>query len=266
MIAPRTVGVPEPPEPGSPAPPAPPAPVTDRTPPTPWVLRMDRTRGMMPPTPAPDALPRGWIGIGLNCSDCGAEDAGNGMMAWSFGSLPTVSYVDPEGPAASAGLHRGDQITHLDGISLLTEEGGRRFGAVRPGQTIRYTVVRDGSTRNFKVTAGTRPGERIMALDAMRDQLRALRDARDMNQAERESQRRSLEKAMQAMERSRIISARAGPHSRRLRYAGTVAGSDVEVRGLGNVVVDDSGDEIVITTPEATIRIHPSAGKDAKQK
>ena len=45
----------------------------------------------------------------------------------------------------------------------------------------------------------------------------------------------------------------------RLRYAGAVGGSEVEVRGLENVVVDDSGDEIVITTRDATIRIRKAA-------
>jgi hypothetical protein len=38
-----------------------------------------------------------------------------------------------------------------------------------------------------------------------------------------------------------------------------VGGSEIEVRGLENVVVDDSGDEIVITTRDATIRIRKAA-------
>jgi len=57
-----------------------------------------------------------------------------GERVWTFGSLPTVSYVDPEGPSARAGIRRGDQLTHIDGISLLTPEGGRKFGSVSPGR------------------------------------------------------------------------------------------------------------------------------------
>ena len=45
----------------------------------------------------------------------------------------------------------------------------------------------------------------------------------------------------------------------RLRSAGGVGGAEVEVRGADNVVVDDDGDEIVITTRDATIRIRPAA-------
>jgi hypothetical protein len=43
-----------------------------------------------------------------------------------------------------------------------------------------------------------------------------------------------------------------------LRYAGEVAGADIEVRGSSSVVVtiEPDGDGIVITTRDATIRIH----------
>jgi hypothetical protein len=116
-------------------------------------------------------------------------------------------------------------------------------------------MVRDGATRTVSVTASPRPGDRGIALDEMRDQLRAMREQRGEGM---EKERLSLEEAMRSLERMRRVMPRTG-EERRLRYAGSVAGSDVEVRGLGNVVVDDSGEEIVITTPEATIRIHPSA-------
>ena len=43
------------------------------------------------------------------------------------------------------------------------------------------------------------------------------------------------------------------PAPRKLRFEGTICGSEVEVRGSGAVVVTE--DEIVITTSDATIRI-----------
>jgi hypothetical protein len=252
---------------------APPTPGSEPVPPTPAMPPMPRimmwrqaepSPGRAPEAPRamPEALPRGWIGIGLNCQECGSETSDeNRTPVWTFGTLPTVSYVDPEGPAGRAGMRRGDQLTHVDGISLLTEEGGRRFGAIHPGQTVKWTLLRDGSTLSLPVTAVARPGEQRQALDAVREQLRALREMRG---AEREDARVrtreqvSLEEALRSLERSKSNMARTG-QSRRLRYAGSVAGSDVEVRGLGNVVVDDTGDEIVITTPDATIRVRPSA-------
>jgi hypothetical protein len=48
----------------------------------------------------------------------------------------------------------------------------------------------------------------------------------------------------------------------RLRWTGSVADADVEVKGLGNVTVttDDATGEIVVTTNDASIHIRPSGG------
>jgi hypothetical protein len=264
LVAPRAEETPGPP----PMPSVEPVPPTPAMPPMPrvfmkWPASEFPGRAPEAPRAGPDALPRGWIGIGLNCQECGSETSDeNRTPVWTFGTLPTVSYVDPEGPAARAGMRRGDQLTHVDGVSLLTENGGRRFGAIHPGQTVKWTLVRDGSTLSLPVTAVARPGERRQALDAVREQLRALREMRGAEREDTRVQRTreqvSLEEALRSLERSRGDMVRTG-QSRRLRYAGSVAGSDVEVRGLGNVVVDDTGDEIVITTPDATIRVRPSA-------
>lgn len=40
-----------------------------------------------------------------------------------------------------------------------------------------------------------------------------------------------------------------------LRYSGTFAGADVEVRGSSSVVVTESGGELIITTQDATVRL-----------
>ncbi len=219
------------------------------------VPAMSGRPGMSMPDAGPAALPHGWMGIGLVCQDCGGAMPEQGdIPVWTFGTLPTISYVDPEGPAARAGLRRGDQLTHIDGVSLLTPEGGRRFGAVKPGQKVRWTLVRDGSSRTFAVTAVARPDDRGVKIDELRATMRALRNAQG-DRFDREM--RAMQLQIDALDRSRMV---LGDRAeKRLRYAGSVAGSDVEVRGLGNVVVDDSGDEIVITTRDATIRIHPSA-------
>jgi hypothetical protein len=76
----------------------------------------------------------------------------------------------------------------------------------------------------------------------------------DMQRLEPELARLEAQLARMHMDAPEAV---AAPDARRLRYAGSVGGSDVEVRGLGNVVVDDGGDEIVITTRDATIRIRP---------
>ena len=173
-----------------------------------------------------------------------------------------MSYVDPEGPSARAGLHRGDQLTHIDGVSILTREGGKRFGSVKPGQVVKWRVIREGSPRVIAVKAVERPGDDAPDFGPLRERLRAMRDRREL-------QGRDMQELMQKLgdlER-RAPDAPASPSaSKRLRYAGSVGGSDVEVRGLGNVVVDDSGDEVVIITRDATIRIKPGGKVETRPR
>ena len=263
LVAPRAPETPEPrvmvlPTPdAAPAPAAPEAPETPPAPPrmpTPrawrWSFRTPRSAEV--PMFRPEALPQGWLGIGLTCQDCGGEVSdGARTPVWTFGTIPTVSYVDPEGPSARAGLHRGDQLTHIDGVSLVTPEGGKRFGAVKPGQVVRWRVIRDGSPRVIAVRAVDRPGEDTPDYDALRQQLRSMGDKRQLQSREM----RDLMRKLGDLERTPPEMTPSA--SKRLRYAGSVGGSDVEVRGLGNVVVDDSGDEVVIITRDATIRIKP---------
>jgi S1-C subfamily serine protease len=70
-----------------------------------------------------------------------------------------VQAVDPTGPAAAAGLQPGDLITKADGQettdaqSLLTHTLGRA-----PGDQVRITYVRDGTTRPTTVTLARTPG------------------------------------------------------------------------------------------------------------
>jgi len=265
LVAPR---VPTPPTPPDAAPP--PAPPADATPPaetpdTPapmprmrivqdgprwrWAFRGPRSDAT--PIFRPEALPQGWLGVGLTCQDCGGEVVeGAKTPVWTFGTLPTVSYVDPEGPSARAGLRRGDQLTHIDGVSLVTPEGGKRFGSVRPGQVVKWRIIRDGSPRVIAVRAVDRPGDDTPDYDALREQLRAIRDKRHL-------QSREMQDLMRKLGELQREAPEAPSAQRRLRYAGSVGGSDVEVRGLDNVVVDDSGDEVVIITRDATIRIKP---------
>jgi hypothetical protein len=181
------------------------------------VRRAQAERMPLPAIPTEEALPRGWSGFGLSCRNCGGEPGEDGAPpVWRFGTVPTIYFIDPESPAARAGIQIGDVLTHLDGISLLDEEGGRRFGALQPGQNVKWTIRRGGRVVTATVIPELRPGARPMR-------------ARD-----------------------------------RLRYAGGVGGAEVEVRGADNVVVDDDGDEIVITTRDATIRIKKAAAAAPK--
>lgn len=79
--------------------------------------------------------------MSIECSDCSIKvpkDAkeGEGAPVWTFRTAPRIERVEVDGPAAKAGLRGGDELTHIDGVPLTSEDGGRRFGAVQPGDTV----------------------------------------------------------------------------------------------------------------------------------
>lgn len=61
-------------------------------------------------------------------------------------------------PAERAGLRAGDVVTAVAGTTVRTgEELRRAVSARQPGDRLELTVRRDGATRTFSVTLGTRP-------------------------------------------------------------------------------------------------------------
>jgi hypothetical protein len=258
-------------------PPAPPAPPAPETRPTPIVLDMSgdaeraaddagRAAQLERLTEAHAAAviaSRGWFGLGIDCEDCRwqALPADSGVM-WISREYPTIYRVDPGSPAETAGLQRGDVLIQIDGVSLLTPEGGRRFGAVKPGQHVRWSYRRDGRPAVANAVAALRPGALGMYAQSMAQLQSQLRQMRQSDTKDAEMQRRvaQMETQMKQSEtqllrdRSRLVGLQ------RLRWTGSVGDADVEVKGIGNVTVttDAVTGEIVVVTNDATIHIKPS--------
>jgi serine protease Do len=76
----------------------------------------------------------------------------------SHGGGALVADVSPDGPAAKAGLQRGDIIEDLNGRSVLdSEELSVEISQMAPGSVAHLTVFRNGQTLQKDVTLGTLP-------------------------------------------------------------------------------------------------------------
>lgn len=213
------------------------------------------------PEPPGQVTPRGWFGFGFECGDCDVRTGpGDSAAVWRFGSHPTVYSVDHGSPAARAGLRRGDVITRIDGLSILSPAGGRRFGTIRPGQSVKWTVMRDGAMRDVIARAAERPDRRErVELRDLRKELGRLNELSDLDQLRRElaTLNRQMDRVrMLDLDRVRVKTVPV----RRLRYAGVIGGTEVEVRGSGSVIVseNDGKDELVINTGESVVVIRVS--------
>ena len=172
--------------------------------------------------------PRASYGMSFSCSHCSMRFSEKEHL-WSmmFSKPPVIYSIERRGPADKAGLQRGDSLTHVNGKRIDSDEGGRIFAEAKPGQTLKFTVQRDGESRTFTV----RPTERSGTTPALAGSYRA------------------------AYAFSAVAPVAAGtPGTRTLRYTGTLAGTDVEVRGAP-VSVSETEDEIVITTGPTVVRV-----------
>jgi putative serine protease PepD len=87
-----------------------------------------------------------FVGVELNSTSTGGAQ------------ISTNGGVEPNSPASRAGLRPGDTITAINGKPVSsTATFIATVSNYAPGQVIILTVKRDGTTRQVKVTLGTRP-------------------------------------------------------------------------------------------------------------
>ena len=92
------------------------------------------------------------FGFGLSCVDCTFySDSTGAAVAWRFSTSPVVTLVEDGGPAERAGLRLDDVIEAVDGRSIVSEEGSRRFSEAQPGRAVRLTVRRAGETLTLEI-------------------------------------------------------------------------------------------------------------------
>lgn len=183
------------------------------------------------PRPTYSLLPSGWFGFGIQCTDCRwSVEEETGRSEWEFSAPPEISSIRDGSPAEVAGLRRGDVLLEIDGVALVSDEGGRRFGSVEPGETVELTYRRGGEVRKTTATAARRPDAPVVP-----------------PVPDRAPPTYSVP----------LAGVHATGEVGKLRYSGLVGPTSVEVRGTGSVVVNviERGREIEIVTADSRTRI-----------
>jgi len=90
----------------------------------------------------------GWVGVELE------KDETTGAL--------TVEKVVPGSPAEASGIQPGDQLFALNGIEINEKNNESLSKAKKewkPGQTVNYTIKRNGQERQITVTLAPMPAE-----------------------------------------------------------------------------------------------------------
>jgi S1-C subfamily serine protease len=96
----------------------------------------------VPPEPKPDPLARGYMGV------------------WFVGDSLSIDRVEPNMPAAKAGLRSGDVILRVNSLQAQsTAQVIAHVCSFRPGAVIEMEVQRGSERKAVKLTLGCRPLE-----------------------------------------------------------------------------------------------------------
>jgi len=96
-----------------------------------------------------------WGYVGVTFDGMSVEDRRLGTIRWF--AYPRIVTVDPESPAARAGLLRGDTLLAFNGMDVVDRE----FMLSRllvPKERLSMRVRRDGDDKEFRVIVGEPPG------------------------------------------------------------------------------------------------------------
>jgi serine protease Do len=116
-------------------------------------------RIVIPVPPAQDMIVEsdrgaGWLGVTI--SEVSADKAKESKLSTAQGVL--VEQIDPNGPAAKAGVKAGDIITEFNGQRLEGTMGFRRMVRETPeGRAVKLTIWRDGRSQTLSAELASMP-------------------------------------------------------------------------------------------------------------
>ena len=111
-----------------------------------FAIPVDTVKEVVPRLARGERIARPFLGVSTSERETGA------------GAL--VAATVPGGPAADAGIRRGDVITRVGSTRVGgPEDVAKGIGALKPGATVQITTTRNGDERTERVRLGTRPEE-----------------------------------------------------------------------------------------------------------
>jgi len=130
-----------------------------------FAIPIDIARPIMAQALAGQPLARPYVGIRYEMIDAKLQsekhlsvDHGALIGPSTDPSGAALPAITPDSPAAAAGLKDGDIITQIETETVDSEHPlDALLSAFAPGQTVKLTVIRDGTTITVTVTLGTRP-------------------------------------------------------------------------------------------------------------
>lgn len=203
-----------------------------------------------------DTQPTASIGIGYSCNHCGTDtDEDTGENIWFFSGPVEVTQVNSGGPAEDAGIRMGDLIIAIGGHEITSEEGGRAFSNLTPGEPVRITLIRrNGREEDVNVVpeeVRTRVGTLGVASPARPLPTREPRAVTGV----------AVPRAVERAERPEPTAFLTGPEDLPVSYSGTVGGVEVMVRGGPVSVSEMQGARILLINADGLwIRIRVPAG------
>jgi len=124
-----------------------------------FAVPVNIAKQILPQLRATGRVSRGWLGVYIQAID---EDTAE-LMGLKDRKGALVSKVEPDAPAAKAGIERGDVIVEFDGQPVDEMDQLPRIVAATPvGSKIEVKALRKGKKKSFSVEIGElEPGERV---------------------------------------------------------------------------------------------------------
>jgi serine protease Do len=109
---------------------------------------------------------RGYMGV--NIQPVTADLAESLGLKEAKGAL--VADVQPDTPAAKAGIKSGDVVLAVNGTAIKdARELSRRVSMINPGTVVKLTIMREGKERTVDITLTKLPEDRLASRDRDRD-------------------------------------------------------------------------------------------------